>query len=65
MKKFSAQIGSGRDGHDGNPAVGPIYRNLLSKNEFPPPHPDLSTAWDSFRYFFSFCSYFNSLFFLL
>ncbi|XP_056684393.1 long chain acyl-CoA synthetase 1 isoform X1 [Spinacia oleracea] len=49
MKSFSVQVGNGRDGHDGRPAVGPIYRNLLAKNKFPPPHPDLSTAWDSFR----------------
>ncbi|XP_021768691.1 long chain acyl-CoA synthetase 1-like [Chenopodium quinoa] len=48
-KRFSVQVGSGRDGQDGRPAVGPIYRNLLAKNEFPPPLPDVSTAWDSFR----------------
>ncbi|XP_057519161.1 long chain acyl-CoA synthetase 1-like isoform X1 [Amaranthus tricolor] len=49
MKKFSVQIGNGSEGRDGRPAVGPIYRNILCKNEFPPPHPDLYTAWDSFR----------------
>ena len=51
MKKFSVQIGNGSEGRDGRPAVGPIYRNILCKNECPPPHPDLYTAWDSFRYF--------------
>lgn len=50
MKSFSVQVESGREGQDGRPAVGPIYRNVLSKNEFPPPHPQLSTAWDSFRF---------------
>lgn len=49
MKRFSVQVSSGRDGQDGQPTVGPIYRNCLSANDFPPPDPDLSTAWDSFR----------------
>ncbi|KMT10007.1 hypothetical protein BVRB_5g122220 [Beta vulgaris subsp. vulgaris] len=49
MKSFSVQVSSGREGQDGRPAVGPIYRNILSKDEFPPPHPEVSTTWDSFR----------------
>ncbi|XP_061366195.1 long chain acyl-CoA synthetase 1-like [Gastrolobium bilobum] len=45
MKSFAAKVEEGRDG---KPSVGPVYRNLLSKNEFPPLDPDLSTAWDIF-----------------
>ncbi|KAL2935135.1 Long chain acyl-CoA synthetase 1 [Bienertia sinuspersici] len=49
MKNFSVQIGSGSEGQDGRPAVGPIYRNIIAKNDFPPPHPEMSSTWDSFR----------------
>ncbi|XP_062144220.1 long chain acyl-CoA synthetase 1-like isoform X4 [Alnus glutinosa] len=48
MKIFSAQVQEGRKGQDGKPSVGPVYRNLLSKNGFPPPDPNLSTTWDVF-----------------
>lgn len=49
MKKFSIQVEDGHEGREGKPSVGPVYRNPLSKNEFPPPDPDMSTAWDIFR----------------
>ncbi|KAF8387686.1 hypothetical protein HHK36_026340 [Tetracentron sinense] len=49
MKIFAAQVESGREGRDGEPAVGPVYRNLLAQNEFPQPDCELSTAWDIFR----------------
>ncbi|KAK4558223.1 hypothetical protein RGQ29_007832 [Quercus rubra] len=48
MKIFSAKVEEGREGLDEKPAVGPVYRNSLSKNEFPPPDPNISTAWDVF-----------------
>nr|GLL42530.1 long chain acyl-CoA synthetase 1-like [Ipomoea trifida] len=46
---FSVKVEEGREGRDGEPSVGPIYRNLLAKDEFPPINPDLSTAWELFR----------------
>ncbi|KAK9904572.1 hypothetical protein M0R45_000594 [Rubus argutus] len=46
MKIFSAQVEEGREGQNGKPSVGPVYRNLLSENGFPPPHPEISTGWD-------------------
>lgn len=49
MKRFSVEVESGKEGRDGRPAVGPVYRNPISKNEFPPSHPEINTAWDSFR----------------
>ncbi|CAI0463995.1 unnamed protein product [Linum tenue] len=48
MKVFAAAVEEGKAGENGKPSVGPVYRNLLSKNEFPPPDPDISTAWDLF-----------------
>ncbi|GAB2298461.1 Long-chain-fatty-acid--CoA ligase 2 (Long-chain acyl-CoA synthetase 2) (Fatty acid activator 2) [Dionaea muscipula] len=49
MKSFSVKVEDGREGQDGRPAVGPVYRNLLAKNGFPPPDPELNSAWDSFK----------------
>lgn len=51
MKMFSVKVEEGREGRDGNPSVGPVYRNLLAKNGFPPTDADMCTAWDVFRYF--------------
>jgi len=51
MKGFAVKVEEGREGTNGELSIGPVYRNLLSKNEFPPLDPDLSTAWDIFRYF--------------
>ncbi|XP_024020032.1 long chain acyl-CoA synthetase 1 [Morus notabilis] len=48
MKLFSAQVEEGKEGKDGKPSVGPVYRNLLSKHNFPPPDPELTTSWDLF-----------------
>ncbi|KAL5135773.1 Long chain acyl-CoA synthetase 1 [Glycine soja] len=48
MKSFAAKVEEGREGINGELSIGPVYRNLLSKNQFPPLDPDLSTAWDIF-----------------
>jgi len=53
MKSFAAKVEEGREGINGELSIGPVYRNLLSKNQFPPLDPDLRTAWDIFRYFLS------------
>uniref|UniRef100_A0A7N0ZX83 Long-chain-fatty-acid--CoA ligase n=1 Tax=Kalanchoe fedtschenkoi TaxID=63787 RepID=A0A7N0ZX83_KALFE len=49
MKSYSVQVESGKEGQDGKPSVGPVYRNVLAKDEFPSPDPSLSTSWDIFR----------------
>ncbi|XP_020521315.1 long chain acyl-CoA synthetase 1 isoform X2 [Amborella trichopoda] len=49
MKEFAVIVEDGKEGKDGKPAVGPVYRNLLSKDGFPPPIPDMNTSWDVFR----------------
>ncbi|XP_057963561.1 long chain acyl-CoA synthetase 1 [Malania oleifera] len=49
MKNFAVQVEDGREGQDGKPSVGPVYRNLLAKHDFPPSDCDLNTAWDILR----------------
>ncbi|KAE8708687.1 Long chain acyl-CoA synthetase 1 [Hibiscus syriacus] len=48
MKVFSAKVEDGREGQDGKPSVGPVYRNLLAKQGYPPLDPDMSTTWTLF-----------------
>lgn len=50
MKSFAVQVEEGKEGKDGKPSLGPVYRNLLSKNGFPPVDAGLSTSWDLYRY---------------
>ncbi|XP_071922604.1 long chain acyl-CoA synthetase 1-like [Coffea arabica] len=50
MKKmFAVKVEEGREGREGLPSVGPVYRNLLAHHHFPPIDPHLSTAWEIFR----------------
>lgn len=49
-KMFAVEVEQGRERGDGQPAVGPVYRNLMSQHAFPPIDPQLSTAWEIFRY---------------
>ncbi|XAR61442.1 Long-chain-fatty-acid--CoA ligase [Bertholletia excelsa] len=49
MKKFAVEVEVGREGQDGKPSVGPVYRNLLARHGFPQPESELRTAWDVFR----------------
>ncbi|KAM7521389.1 hypothetical protein LguiA_011291 [Lonicera macranthoides] len=49
MDKFAVKVEEGREGHNGQLSVGPVYRNPLAKNEFPPLDSHLATAWDIFR----------------
>lgn len=46
---FSVKVEDGKEGCDGRPSVGPVYRSLLAKYDFPHADPDISTAWDIFR----------------
>lgn len=50
MSLFAVKTEDGRKGQDGQPSVGPVYRNPLAKDGFPPLDPELSTTWDVFRY---------------
>lgn len=49
MKRFSVKVEEGREGKDGKPSVGPVYRNVLAEKDFPSVYEDLSTSWDLFR----------------
>ncbi|KAG9457767.1 hypothetical protein H6P81_002275 [Aristolochia fimbriata] len=49
MKDFVAQVEHGKEGKDGHPSLGPIFRNFLSKDEFPPTDPAMGTSWEVFR----------------
>lgn len=46
---FTVQVEDGKAGKDGRPAVGPVFRNILAKDGFPPLDPDMRTSWDVFR----------------
>lgn len=49
-KVYTVVVEEGKPGKDGNPSVGPVYRNALAKDGFPPLEPDMTTSWDCFRY---------------
>lgn len=52
--KFAVKVENGRKGTgDDNPSVGPVYRNPLAKESFPPLDSNFKTAWDVFRYLYS------------
>lgn len=48
MKKFAVKVGEGKEGRDGQPSIGPVYRNLMAEHTFPTTDPNLSTAWEIF-----------------
>lgn len=49
MNKFGLKVEEGKEGKNGEPSIGPVYRNPIAKNGFPSADPDLSTAWQLFR----------------
>lgn len=49
MTNYTVQVESGRAGKGGEPSVGPVYRNALAKDGFPPIDPNMTTSWDVFR----------------
>ncbi|KAL6968666.1 Long-chain-fatty-acid--CoA ligase 2 (Long-chain acyl-CoA synthetase 2) (Fatty acid activator 2) [Sarracenia purpurea var. burkii] len=48
MTKYAVKVEEGKKGSNGTLSVGPVYRNPLAENGFPPPDPHVSTAWDAF-----------------
>ncbi|KAM1012103.1 hypothetical protein EV2_048455 [Malus domestica] len=48
MKIFSVAVEEGREGKDGKPSLGPVYRNLLAQNDFPPLDRQINSSWDLF-----------------
>lgn len=49
MNKFAVKVEEGKKGRDGQPSVGPIYRNPLAEHGFPPVNSVAPTAWEVFR----------------
>jgi len=51
MEKYTVQVEPGRAGSkNGELSVGPVYRNALAKDGFPPLDPNITTSWEIFRY---------------
>lgn len=48
-KQFAVKVEEGRKGVNGEPSIGPVYRNPLAKDGFPPLDFGLKTTWDVFR----------------
>ncbi|XP_071738348.1 long chain acyl-CoA synthetase 1-like [Rutidosis leptorrhynchoides] len=48
-KQFAVIVKDGIKGVNGKPSIGPVYRNLLAKDDFPPVEFDLKSTWDVFR----------------
>ncbi|CAH2078132.1 unnamed protein product [Thlaspi arvense] len=49
QKKFIFQVEEGREGSDGRPSVGPVYRSIFAKDGFPEPIEGMDSCWDVFR----------------
>ncbi|GER26810.1 long-chain-fatty-acid CoA ligase [Striga asiatica] len=48
-KRFIVEVEPSKPAKDGNPSIGPVYRNVCAKDGFPPPVPGLDSCWDIFR----------------
>ncbi|KAF3777659.1 Long chain acyl-CoA synthetase 1 [Nymphaea thermarum] len=49
MRVYAVEVESGKEGKDGSPSVGPVYRSVLSKDGFPLVENDVNTSWHLFR----------------
>lgn len=49
QKKFVVEIEKAKAAADGQPSVGPVYRNVLAKDGFRPPVQGIQSCWDIFR----------------
>lgn len=59
-EKFIVEIEKAKEGQDGKPSIGPVYRNVLAKDGFIPLPQELDSCWDIFWYgnfnrFLEFC----------
>ncbi|KAF8053195.1 hypothetical protein N665_1449s0001 [Sinapis alba] len=48
-QKFIFQVEEGKEGSDGRPSVGPVYRSIYAKDGFPEPIEGMDSCWDVFR----------------
>ncbi|CAL5383142.1 unnamed protein product [Camellia sinensis] len=49
QKKFVVEIEKAKEAANGQPSMGPVYRNLLAKDGFRPLTPGIDSCWDIFR----------------
>lgn len=49
-KRFIVEIEKARQGQNGKPTIGPVYRNILVKDGFRPLPNELHSCWDFFWY---------------
>jgi long-chain acyl-CoA synthetase len=50
-KNFVVKIEEGKEAQNGEPSVGPVYRNILAKDGFVPLPQGIESCWDMFRCF--------------
>lgn len=48
-KRFIIEIEKAKEGSEGRPSMGPVYRSLFAKDGFPAPIQGLDCCWDVFR----------------
>ncbi|CAL0332016.1 unnamed protein product [Lupinus luteus] len=48
-KKYIIEVEKAKEGSDGKPSMGPVYRSLFAKHGFPSPIQGLDSCWDVFR----------------
>lgn len=49
-KRFIVEVEKARDGTEGRPSMGPVYRSLFTQDPLPRPIQGLHTCWDVFRF---------------
>ncbi|ERN12102.1 hypothetical protein AMTRI_Chr01g109720 [Amborella trichopoda] len=48
-KKFLVEVERAKEGREGRPSAGPVYRSIFAKDGFPEPPQGLESCWDIFR----------------
>ncbi|CAL0311396.1 unnamed protein product [Lupinus luteus] len=48
-KRYIIEVDKAKEGRDGKPSMGPVYRSLFAKHAFPAPIQGLDSCWDVFR----------------
>ncbi|KAK9274455.1 hypothetical protein L1049_021702 [Liquidambar formosana] len=49
QRKYIIEVEKAKEGTEGRPSMGTVYRSLFAKDGFPPPIPGRESCWDFFR----------------
>ncbi|CAN8325718.1 unnamed protein product [Cochlearia groenlandica] len=49
VEKFIYEVEKGKEGIDGKPSIGAVYRSVFAKEGFPEPIQGMDSCWDVFR----------------